>query len=203
MPVPGGRLFVSYPFWVRALSTRLNAMNLDLEALTLPWGSTVDTSGAAPGTVIPLFATSQAGGVERGRSMVQPQRTFPRDSLGVQLMAVAVDPLAADSVESAASARLVLVGNGEFAADRYVQNAEGGLLFALNAVDWLAQDEALVRIRSKSRRPPPLVFDGDAERDAVKWINMVGVPLLVIAFAGVHLWRRRRRTRQVYQPEAA
>jgi ABC-type uncharacterized transport system involved in gliding motility auxiliary subunit/ABC-type transport system involved in multi-copper enzyme maturation permease subunit len=203
MPSAVGRVMMQYPFWVRALSTRLTAMNLDLEALTLPWASSLDTAGARPGTVIPLFVSSNAAGVERGRSMVQPQRSFRQDSLGVKLMAVAVDPLAADSGAVAASGRIVLVGNGEFAADRYAQNAEGGLLFALNAVDWLSQDEALVRIRSKSRRPPPLVFDSDGERDAVKWINMAGVPLLLIAFAALHLWRRRRRTRQVYRPVEA
>ena len=134
--------------------------------------------------------------------MVDPQRSWPQDSLGTQVLAVLVNPLAADSAVGLRG-RLVVVGNGDFAADRYAQNAPAGVLFALNAVDWLAQDEALIQIRSKDRRPPPLVFESDATRDFVKYVNLVGVPLLLILFAAVHLWRRRLRARHSYAPAGA
>jgi ABC-type uncharacterized transport system involved in gliding motility auxiliary subunit len=67
-------------------------------------------------------------------------------------------------------------------------------------VDWLAQDEALIAIRSKDRSPPPLVFTSTATRETVKYGNLIGIPLLVIAVGGVRLWRRRRLTHHVYRP---
>jgi ABC-type uncharacterized transport system involved in gliding motility auxiliary subunit len=92
------------------------------------------------------------------------------------------------------------VGSVEFATDRFVQTAQENLSFALNAVDWLAQDEALIAIRSKDRRPPSLLFGSDVEREAVKYANVFGVPLAVALFGLVRLLRRRRRTREPYRP---
>ncbi len=197
MPVQGGRLYMSYPFWIRALSTRQSAINQDLETVLLPWVSTIDTTAVVPGTVTPLFVTSDAAGVEAGQAFIAPQRDFPRDSLHAQLLAVQLDPAAADS-GTASLGRAVVVGNGDFAADRNAQMAPEGLVFALNAVDWLAQEDALIRIRAKDRRPPPLVFESRTTQDVVKWANVGGVPVLLVLYAAARLWRRRRRASHTY-----
>ncbi len=198
MQVPMGRVLRSYPFWLRALSTQATPVNQDLEAMLLPWASSIDTTGAAPGTVAPLFTSSRAGGVEGGRAFVAPQRDYPTDSLSPRLVAALVNPLAADSVGEYRG-RVVLVGNEEFASDRYAGNSPTGLVFALNAVDWLAQDDALIQIRSKNRRPPPLVFESGTTRDFVKYGNVAGMPILLILVASARLWRRRVRTRETYR----
>ena len=68
---------------------------------------------------------------------------------------------------------------------------------------WLAQDDALIAIRSKNRAPPPLVFTSGATRRAVKYGNVFGVPLLLVVAGVLRLWRRRQTTRRTYQPLAA
>jgi len=73
-------------------------------------------------------------------------------------------------------------------------------VFVQNAVDWLAQDEALIAIRSKNRTPPPLAFASATMHDIVKYGNIIGVPALLIVFGALRLWRRRQITRQVYRP---
>ena len=93
-----------------------------------------------------------------------------------------------------------MVGSADFASDRYVRGGETGVVFVQNAVDWLAQDEALIAIRSKDRTPPPLVFTSNAMRDAVKYGNLIGIPLLLVALGGVRLWRRRLLTHRTYRP---
>ncbi|MDH3456465.1 MAG: Gldg family protein [Gemmatimonadota bacterium] len=197
MPIQGGRLLVGYPFWLRALSTQESIVVQGLESAFLPWSSSIDTSNAVPGTVTPLFTTSRAGGVEGGRAFINPQRDFPSDSLEPQLVAVTVNPLAVGTAREAAG-RLVIVGNSDFVTDQYAGSAPGGLLFVLNAVDWLAQDDALIQIRSKDRRPPPLVFEGRTTRDLVKYGNVIGLPLLLVLFAMWRLWRRRRGSQRAY-----
>ncbi len=198
IPASFGRLFVQYPFWVRAVSTRLSPVNQDIDVLLLPWVSTLDTTGAVPGAVIPLFTTSGAGGVETGTAFVDPRRQLSGDSLAPRLLAALVNPAAADG-ESELKGRLVVVGNTEFASDQFAESFRTGLLFVLNAVDWLAQDQALISIRSKERRPPPLVFESRTTRDVVRWGNVMGVPLLLIVFASGWLFRRRQRARRVYR----
>jgi ABC-type uncharacterized transport system involved in gliding motility auxiliary subunit len=88
----------------------------------------------------------------------------------------------------------------DFATDRFVRSAPENLAFTLNAIDWLAQDEGLIAIRSKDRRPVPLVFASATEREAAKYLNLIGLPLLVAAVGAAHLIRRRRRTREQYRP---
>ncbi len=194
-----GRVAMAYPFWVRPISTKASVLNQELEGLFTPWVSTIDTSGAVAGTVTPLFLSSPAGGVEAGTSFLSPNREFPRDSLVAQLVAVQVNPLASDS--SDARGRLIVTGNSDFIADSYSANAPENIGFVLNAVDWLAQDEGLIAIRAVNRRPPQLAFTSDTKRDLVKYANLGGVPILVVAAAMLRLVRRRRLMSMEYSRE--
>jgi len=203
IPAQFGRVLVSYPFWIRALSTRASPVNADLSAVLLPWSSHIDTARATPGTVTPLFITSRAGGVQQTTAFLDPAREFARDSLRSRVVAVLVQPAARDTAPGAPRGRLVIVGSSDFASDRYAQNSPENLVFVQNAIDWLAQDEALIAIRSKNRAPPQLVFTSATKRDAVKYGNVVGVPLLLIVAGGLRLWRRREITRRTYRPRAA
>jgi ABC-type uncharacterized transport system involved in gliding motility auxiliary subunit/ABC-type transport system involved in multi-copper enzyme maturation permease subunit len=198
MPVAGGRVFMSYPFWTRALSTRQLAMNRDVESALFPWSSEVAVADSVAAVATPLFVTTEAAGSESGTAFIHPQRDYPRDSLQTFTLAVAVNPLAADS-GVAVSGRVVVAGSADFASDRYAQSAAGGIVFALNAVDWLAQDDALVSIRSKNRRPPMLAFSSELARDAVKWGNLIGVPVLLVIFGAARLVRRRQLRSRTYQ----
>jgi len=76
-------------------------------------------------------------------------------------------------------------------------------VFVENAIDWLAQDDALIGIRSKNRAPPPLVFTSATTRSAVKYGNVIGVPVLLVIGGVLRLWRRRRTTRRTYRPLTA
>ena len=197
-----GQVLVPYPFWLRALSTKASPVNADLDAVLLPWASQIDTTAAASGMVTPLFVTSRAGGVQETTAFLDPARQFSRDSLRRRIVALLVNPTTRDTTKSARG-RLVVVGSADFASDRYARNSPENFVFVQNAIDWLAQDDALIAIRSKNRAPPPLVFTSTVLRSAVKYGNLIGVPLLLILAALLRLWRRRQTTRRVYQPLAA
>src|SRR5207249_9564544 len=48
---------------------------------------------------------------------------------------------------------LVVVGSSDFASDPYARYTPENHVFVENAIDWLAQDDALIGIRSKNRAP--------------------------------------------------
>jgi len=198
LPTDFGRVLQVYPFFIRSQSTRLSSINQDLGAVVLTWASTIDTTGAAKGTVTPLLVSSQAAGTYTTPATIAPTQDFPQADLAPRLLAAVVAP--ADSAAGKPRGRVAVVGSLDFATDRFVRTAPENLVFALNAVDWLAQDEALIGIRSKDRRPPPLTFSTPAEREGVKYANLIGVPLAVALFGLVRLIRRRRRTREPYRP---
>jgi ABC-type uncharacterized transport system involved in gliding motility auxiliary subunit len=87
----------------------------------------------------------------------------------------------------------VVVGDATFAEGQFMQSNATNLVFLANAIDWLAQDEALIRIRSKNRTPPNLVFQSDVARSFLKWGNLLGVPLLFVLFGVIRITGRRRR----------
>ena len=91
MPTQFGQVLMPYPPWVRALSTRASGINAELDAVLLPWASTIDTSVGPHAAVTPLFETSRAGGVRTAEMVLSPTQQFGRDSLARRLLAVQVD----------------------------------------------------------------------------------------------------------------
>jgi gliding motility-associatede transport system auxiliary component len=132
--------------------------------------------------------------------MIDPSREFPRDSLRSRLLAVQV--AAKTPGDTTARGRVIVVGNADFVGDQFAQNAPENLSFALNAIDWLAQDESLIAIRSKDPRPPALAFTSAGTQETVKLANMIGVPALIVVGGGLRLTRRRRKSRVPYRSRA-
>ncbi|GAG03791.1 unnamed protein product [marine sediment metagenome] len=86
--------------------------------------------------------------------------------------------------------RLLLVGDGNIALDRYVQDPRQ-LLFIQNAADWLLQSEDLIAIRSKQIPIKPLREVPDVIRNLIKWANRIG-PVIAAIIVGIVLWQIRR-----------
>jgi len=86
-------------------------------------------------------------------------------------------------------ARLVVIGNSQFAANPWVSQQRNGDLF-FNAIDWLTQDENLISIRPKSATNRRVTLS-EAQSAALHWVNLVFLPGLVI-FSGVYIWWKRR-----------
>jgi ABC-type uncharacterized transport system involved in gliding motility auxiliary subunit/ABC-type transport system involved in multi-copper enzyme maturation permease subunit len=195
IPVPSdfGRVLQVYPFFIRSESTRRTPVNQDIGAAVLTWASTIDTSKAPKGSVTPLLVTSTAAGTFTDPTSIDPRSDFPRTKLGRQLLGVM-------ATSKGGRGRAVVIGSSDFATDRFVQAAPENLALVLNAIDWLAQDEELIAIRSKNRQPVPLVFKTALARDTAKYANIVGLPLLVALAGMAHLLRRRRHTRDPYRP---
>ena len=123
------------------------------------------------------------------------------DDFQTLTLAVAMDPAAAvdgespaGRDESAREGRIIVVGDVDFLQEQFVRANPQNLVFTLNAIDWLAQDEALIGIRSKLRTPPVMAFTSEFQRAALKWGNLVGVPLLFVLLGLVRVTGRRRRT---------
>ena len=151
---------------------------------------------------------------DRGRALHEtslplfPQQEWerPEEELGTRVVALALggDPESATGESGPAPGRVVVVGDATFAEIEFVQSNPQNVTFLANAIDWLAQDEALIQIRSKDRTPPSLVFTSDATRDLLRWGNLAGLPLLFVVFGIFRVTGRRRRAearwKEVVQP---
>lgn len=111
-----------------------------------------------------------------------------------------VEPM---KTEAAESARLVVVGDSDFISDQFVgTGARAGLrdylanlVYVMNIVDWLAQDDALATVRKKGMQSRPLDQVAENMVTAVKVLNIGALPALILLI-GLVRFRLRQTARQ-------
>ncbi len=128
-------------------------------------------------------------------------RSFTKPKLDAKQKTVSYDPktdtigplslgVAADWKKDGKSARLVVIGDSDFASNQAIGAAgsNGDLFF--NTIDWLAQDENLISIRPKSVTNRRITLT-EAQAMGLKWLDMFFLPGIVI-LAGIVIWWKRR-----------
>jgi ABC-type uncharacterized transport system involved in gliding motility auxiliary subunit/ABC-type transport system involved in multi-copper enzyme maturation permease subunit len=186
----GNRIILPYPLWPITQPAADHPITSGLNSITLAWAGELVVSDSA--NVTPLWFSTQAAAMRDPSMPIHPDQdwlSIPEEEWGVRTLAAAITP-----PEGSTQGRLVVVADASFAEGEFVQGYPANLLFLANSIDWLAQDEALLRIRSKDRTPPGLVFESDITRNGLKWGNLVGVPLLFVLLG---LWRVTGRRRRV------
>jgi ABC-2 type transport system permease protein len=205
LPTPSGlSLVVPYPLWPILQPATQHVIVEGLSGVLTPWASPLDLSRTDSSTVTPLLATTEFGQHLTGFHPLSPQfdwQSIASDLRRQPMAAAILPPNGTESGEAGPlGGRVVLVGDADFITNRFIGGEAGNAVFATNAVDWLAQDESLIQIRAKLRRPPPLLYRSDAVRDAVKYGNLIGMPLLFVLIGAVHVLRRRKLHGVAYEP---
>src|SRR4030095_13311208 len=97
--------------------------------------------------------------------------------------------VAASKTEGDNEARLVVIGDSDFAANQYIGVQRNGDLF-MNSINWLSQDEDLISILPKSPSDRRVSMT-EADQNQLFWITLVLMPLATIG-SGFYIWWRRR-----------
>ena len=97
--------------------------------------------------------------------------------------------VAASRKSAGGEARLVVIGNSEFAANPYLGQQKNGDLF-YNTINWLAEDENLISIRPKSQTNRRVTLT-QGQSSALTWLDLIFLPGIVI-LSGVYIWWKRR-----------
>jgi ABC-type uncharacterized transport system involved in gliding motility auxiliary subunit len=147
--------------------------------------STADKSKSIPETV-ELLKTSERSFTVPGLPTKGNKITFdPKtDTRGPLSLGVSGSRKVGDK-----NARLVVIGNSQFAMNPYLTQLRNGDLF-YNAIDWLAADENLISIRPKATTNRRVNLSA-AQGSALKWLDLFFLPGLVI-LAGIMIWMKRR-----------
>lgn len=137
-------------------------------------------------TVSPILNSSTAAWAEidyRGGGQVQADEG--KDTLGPV-------PFAMAATSSVSNTRIVAVGDSDFAANGALRSVKGfgNLDMLAGAVNWLAEEEALVSIAPKAPDQRILMMPPGSSR-LVTFSSLVLLPLVVIV-AGVVVWWNRR-----------
>ncbi len=221
-----------YPYFVKIVKPNFSmehSITNQLEVLTLPWTSSLETVPKEGITAVPLAKTSEAGRSIQGYYNLMPNAPIPPNAESqTYTVAVALEgkfksfyadkeipsvpsPASADPTqESEAPApvpdaetrvtkteseqtQIVVVGTAQF----LTQLRPDGINFFLNTVDWLTLGDALIGIRSHTITDRPLREVSEIEKNFIKYLCIVGVPLIVVVFGLLRYFLKRRAKRFV------
>ncbi len=85
--------------------------------------------------------------------------------------------------------RFVVVGSSMWASNSFI-NFNGNSDLALNAINWLASNQALISIRPKPPENQHLTMTG-AQLNMMRIVSQFSLPLAMIILGGLVWWRRR------------
>lgn len=195
---------------------RTNIIVKDLQRVSPYFASSIDTTGAAAKglKVEALIRTSPKTMLQERQFNIDPLQRWTPETFdqGQQIVAAIVSgpfqsafagqpvPVSADAaamalaprIDRAPDNRILVFGDGEFFVDGKGGGDRDNLLFFQNMIDWLAQDESLIGIRSRESTDRPLRSVSDQTKRVVKYANMVGGPLAVVLL-GLFVWQARKR----------
>ena len=132
-----------------------------------------------------LIDVAPRGWLEMGKLDAKLSFDKSRDVPGPVTIAVALERRVGDRAQ-----RVVVVGNGNFLANQFLGNG-GNLDLGVNAMNWLAGDDALIAIQPR----PTIDASLELGRGAQYLILFGFLIFLPLAFAGtgIAIWWRRRR----------
>lgn len=162
-------------------------------ATIFPLVRTVTVKEKVPGVTAQVLARTSAQSWttdEKELRSGQVQRAPADKRKASSIAAVAtVDAKEAPDDRKGAKARVVLVGDSDFATNGFV-NLSGNRDLFLNTLSWLAEEENLISIRPRDTRNAP-IFLTAAQGQALFWLPVVGLPLAMVV-AGISAVVRKR-----------
>jgi len=181
----------------RSLSILENTGDMDVEALiTTSDNVIVLSSDDAPMASRYGAFRREAGQEDSGGAMAAPV-----GEVGAQIVAAYAlktvekeEPKTTGETEmedqSSKTARLVVFGDSDFAADGFIDQMPSADIF-LNSIAWLAEEEESIGIRPRKKKFVPIHFAGQNN-----WLILLGVLFivpLVVLINGILVWREKKR----------
>jgi len=137
---------------------------------------------------VPLLETSpSAWGVRDLGALARGVARGPGDKAGTQVLAAAVFP----GEKGSGKARLVVMGDSDFASDALLGQGFGNQLFALNALHWLLEQES--RIAIPPREAVETHLDLTTTQANVLFVLFTVLLPLLAAGTGIYVFLQRRR----------
>ena len=213
----GTPVALQYPFWVRA-DTKNSNISGGVETVVIPWSSSLELISASANIYSPEFTNlilttknSVSGTIYSDLFPQQNPESSIGDSLSEsKLIAVAItgkrcpplEPNCAKELQK--PFRIIVATDSDWLSEYMVTNNgyRGHTELGANWIEWLTQENALISIRGKGKSVRQLTFNSDNHRNLVQYINIAGLPLIIVALG---IWRyiyRKSINRRSYSDES-
>jgi len=168
-----------------------------LEAVVLPFVSSIDYSGSPNVNYTPIAFSSEKSGSEMLPVYFNIQRNWMESDFRQKKLAVAATfegKLAGNT-----SSKMVVIGCGDFIINgrqgqQQQQLTPDNINLFVNSLDWLADETGLIDLRTKSVTARPIKQLEDATKTFVKLLNFL-VPILLAIGYGFYRFQSKKLLR--------
>jgi ABC-type uncharacterized transport system involved in gliding motility auxiliary subunit len=143
------------------------------------------SDGADAPSVTELLQTSPQSWAETGLKDGKAKFDEGKDTRGPISLGVAASKKSGEK-----EARLIVIGDSDFASNRYLSPQLANRDLFVNSVNWLAQDEDLISVRPKSATSRNVTLTR-SQQNMLFWFCIVLLPGAAI-FAGAVVWWKHR-----------
>ena len=155
-------------------------------ATGFPLARSMDIKSAGKSSVDKMFSTSDSSLATTKLNSPDIDPNDPKNKKGPLTIAAAGSY---NTGKENSQGRFVVIGSSEWAANSFLK-FNGNRDLALNTMNWLSSDEDLISIRPKAPEDRKVTMTR-AQMSVVRITSQFVIPLIVI-FAGVSVWWRRR-----------
>jgi gliding-associated putative ABC transporter substrate-binding component GldG len=199
----GNSIFLlNYPLWPKILPNNLdqqNVMTANLSSLVFPWASSLEVTPQDGENVSYLVRTTANARAQKDNFILDPQAPAAGGQAGQYDLAVFVSgkltsPFGAGTTDKA---RIIVVGDSDFASDMFAGDGSDNLLFFQNIVDGVALGSDLISIRAKSATERPIKILDKTPKEIFRYANIFGVTILALIFGLARYFLRRRSKKAI------
>lgn len=179
---PGAPLVLNYGSHPVTNNFKRSTMTIFPEARSVKVAE--GASGGVNSTTL-LTTSEQSWGETELKPGVEPKFDEGKDTKGPVNLGAAASKSMGENKE----ARLIVIGDSDFASNQAFRFQRNGDLF-MNSINWLAQDEDLISIRPKVAASRSVTMSA-AQQSTFWWLVVIFMPLAVIGYGGYTWWKRR------------
>lgn len=206
---------IDYPYWPDVHPEGFDPNQpivSQLESLVMPWTSPVTVGEGSGLEHIILAKTSPHSWTETGPFDFSPRRlsAYEHGDMGEKALVVMASGAFGSLYEESAipegideeerglflregpNTSVIIAGNSRFVEDNFLRQFPGNGLFLINAVDWMADSEELIGIRSRGSTDRPLLEMSEKARAGIRFVNTWAVALMVMLAGGLRFYMRRK-----------
>jgi gliding-associated putative ABC transporter substrate-binding component GldG len=187
---------IAFPYFPIISNFSENPISKGLEAVIMPFVSSMEFHGDSAVQYIPLARTSEKSGYKMAPVFFDinyewQEQDFPQSNL-------VVAALLTGKLSGQLNSRMVVFGSGKFVVNgkeqQAVQLAPDNVNFLVNAIDYLSDQSGLMGLRTKGITSRPLKELDDTKRTLWKYFNFL-FPILLIIGYGLFRSQRNRNIR--------
>ena len=199
----GFTVLTSYPLWVKSITKQdVPAITFKINSVSLPWVSSISSGESKKDYEIKkLLETSPNSGLLHNPVSLTPDQTFSRDNLRTATLAIAIEneKVQGDEASEEKKGNIVLVGDSDFLVDGILNRSPENLVFGINSISWLTQEESLASIKIKERVFDNLVFKSDSDPLLIKYGNLALAVTAPLLFGLIRNVKRKRLKNKAYK----